>query len=100
MEDYLRAPMHPDYEPVGRMLENCLGVKENIVLHVNYWDFYDWMTDQGYDMAAWFKNVDETCPADTSLSEYLMSCLWHLECDRYREGLPCPESSPPFGYEE
>jgi hypothetical protein len=100
MEGYLKAPMHPDYEPIGRMLENCLGVKELIVLHANYWDFYDWMEDEGYDMAEWFKQLDQLCPANIAVGGFLMGRLWNLECDRYREGLSCPPSSPPLGYEE
>ncbi|MCI5042804.1 MAG: hypothetical protein MRY81_24450 [Donghicola eburneus] len=101
MTEYLKAPiMHPDYEAVGRMLENCFGTKETIVLHANYWDFFDFMVEEGYDMQAWLKEIDASRPADAPLSAYLMSSLWHLECDRYREGLSCPASSPPMGYEE
>lgn len=58
------------------------------------------MEDEGYDMAEWFKQLDQHFPANIPLGGFLMGRLWDLECDRYREGLRCPPSSLPLGYEE
>lgn len=98
--NYLEAPLLPAYEPTERMVENCFGVPELAVLHANYWDYFDWLANQGYDMAEWVKRADMIRRDGTSFSEHLMLCLWHDECNRYRTGQTCPSSSPPYGYDD
>jgi hypothetical protein len=97
--DYLGTPPPlPGYEPIGRMLINCFDVPERAILHANYWDYYDWLVEQGYDMVDWVKRADSIRKDGMCFSEHLMFCLWHDECNRYRSGQLCPSSSPPVGY--
>ncbi|MFQ6550608.1 hypothetical protein AADZ90_021910 [Aestuariibius sp. 2305UL40-4] len=71
-------PLHPSYEPIGRMLPNAFGVEELVVMHQNYWDYYDWLVDQGYDMEDWVIRADTIREPGISLSDHLMWCLWHM----------------------
>ncbi len=98
--NYLKAPLTPSYEPIGRSLTNEFGQKETVVLHKNYWDYYDWLVDEGFDMDEWVARAVLIRPHDLCLSEHIMLCLWQDECNRYRNGQKCPPSSPPLGYEE
>lgn len=91
--------LHPDYEATGRMLKNAFGMDELIVLHKNYWIYFDWLAEQGQDMTEWVVECDKHRGA-TCLGESLMEWLYWDECDRHRQGHPVPSDTPPLGYVE
>lgn len=98
--NYLDTHLFPEHEPVGRTITNCLGSREVVVLPKGYWDYLDFLAQEGYDIREWVKKVDRKRPSDKSLGEFLMERIWIDECERYRQGKPCPPSSPPEGYQE
>ena len=93
------TPAHSDYEPVARIYKNAFGIDETIILHQNYWNYFDWLIKQGEDMDEWVQECD-LYRDDKSLSENLMEWLYWDECERHRKGLNVPSEMPPYGYLE
>jgi len=85
-------------ELIGRMVKNSLGVDEVAVAPKGCWEYYDWCIENGLDMVSWVQDMDDIRTEETSLGEWLWTCLWEHWCIRYYHGFPCPPGGPPIGY--
>jgi 3-methyladenine DNA glycosylase AlkD len=93
------APKSEGYEVIGRTYKNAFGVDETIILHKNYWDYVDWLVENGIDIQEWITECDKYRD-DKPLSENFMEWLYWDECERHRSGTHTPTDNPPLGYQE
>lgn len=87
-------------EFIGRQLKNGFGVDEIATLPQSLWNYFDWCVEQGMDMEHWVIESDKIRKPILTFSENIWGGLWALECSRYKQGRPCPPSSPPEGYDD
>ena len=87
------------HEPMGRNYKNAFGIDETIILPKNYWEYVDWLVDNGIDIQEWITECDKHRDEKT-LSENFMEWLHWDECERHREGSLTPSNIPPLGFQE
>lgn len=98
---YLRdqSPEYIDDKVTPRAYKNASGVDEIIHLHESYWDYMGWLEETTeIKFADWVVHCDKNPAKDHTLSHILMYWLWLDECNRFRNGMPTPNSTPPMGY--
>ncbi|MFV1581415.1 hypothetical protein VWY06_10385 [Phaeobacter sp. JH20_10] len=84
---------------VSRNYKNHHGIDELIMLPQCYWDYTDWLEQQGdISFDEWVNHCSQNPHEDWSLSHLLMYWLWMDMSIRHREGLPTPTSMPPEGH--
>lgn len=95
-----RSPSLETYEIEARPYKNAQGVDELIYLQRGYWDYVAWAEQNTeIDFAHWVVHCGNVPCDGFSLSHLLMYWLWYDHCNRFREGMPTPDSFPPLGYE-
>ena len=95
---YLRSLNHRDSfnKPISRTYKNHLGVDELITLPACYWEYVDWLEDQGdSDISEWVIHCSKHPHADWPTSHQLMYWLWMDDCGRHRQWLPTHREVPP-----
>jgi len=80
-------------ERVGRQLTNSFGVKETVVMPIEYWKYLDWLEERGLDVDDMMAKIDinrHKPKFKLSLANALMSTLTRSESRRKEEGLTVP----------
>lgn len=95
-----RSPNDEVYDIEARAYKNAKGIDELVYLQQGYWHYVAWAEkNTDIDFAEWVIHCDKNPFEDFSLSHLLMYWLWDDHCNRFRQGLPTPNSYPPLGYE-
>ncbi len=101
LQYWKELPPNPDYERVGRIVKNAFGEDETVVMERRFWKHFDWLEQQGNDMAVWVKNADfdrHKPEYQNSLRREIMRSLKVDEERRYLSNMTCPMFIEPDGY--
>lgn len=103
LQYWKELPPNPDYERVGRILQNAFDQDETVVMERRFWKHFDWLEQQGHDMVVWVKNAD----FDRHRPEYmhclaseLMASMALDEKRRFLSNVTCPMYIKPEGWDD